>query len=133
MTSFLLDRFSRGADQGAIVFRNDEITYGALEKSVGQWLERFKAEEIAPGDTVAFIGDFSPNTIALYLALALHKCVLVPLSREHGAELLSDFITTAQVNHVYRFDHDDKVIESRKTSFKSVHPHIQGLRDTGKP
>ena len=85
MTAFLLDRFARGADKCAVIFRDDEMTYGTLKKSVEQWLEKFKTDGIAAGDTVAFIGDFSPNTIALYLALALHKCVLVPLSRSDMA------------------------------------------------
>lgn len=133
MTSFLLDRFTRGADQRAIIFRDDAMTYAALRNCMEHWLERIEKDEIQHGDTVAFIGDFSPNTIALYLALALHKCVLVPLSREHGTDRLADFMTTAQVNHIYGFDNDGKLIESKKTNFSVVHPLIKSLRDKRNP
>ena len=133
MTSFLLGRFARGADQRAVIFRDDVMTYAALGKSVEQWLERIEMDGIKPGDTVAFVGDFSPNTIALYLALALHRCVLVPLAREHDPDRLPDFMATAQVNYIYGFDHDDKLSESKKKSFKIVHPLIQSLRDKGNP
>ena len=133
MTDFLLERFAQAADEAAVVFQDRTTRYGELRSLIARWDGVIERDGIRAGDVIAYIGDFSPNTIALTLALAGRGCVLVPLSRELDPARIAEFETIARVNRVYRFDPDDNVIESRKNTPGEPHPLVGQLRATGNP
>jgi long-chain acyl-CoA synthetase len=123
-----MDRFARGASQQAVIFRNDLLTYGDLVERVARWRDKLVKDGIRAGDAVSIIGDFSPNTIALFLALTSHKCMLVPLSRELDSARQNNFLGIAQVAHIYCFDANDTLVLDRKTDSETCHPLFQRLR-----
>ena len=78
--------------------------------------------EVCPGDVVALIGDFNPESISTLLRLIDLKTIVVPLTRD----------TIGQ--HEYFFDaaHVDVVIEQRsirRIPRDATHPLVAELRD----
>ncbi|MEK9137274.1 MAG: AMP-binding protein, partial [Bacteroidota bacterium] len=57
------------------------MSYSTLLRLVDEKLDELKDRGVEPGTVVALAGDFSPNTIALLLALIEKSCVVVPLTR----------------------------------------------------
>lgn len=79
-TAFLLQAFARYRNMDAIVWRHRRYSYSALLEQVCAqrgWLER---SGLPRGSIVALNGDYSPQSVALLLALIDHACVVVPIS-----------------------------------------------------
>lgn len=77
---FLLERFQEHENQPAVIWKESTLTYSTL-------LERYRTAQnyltecnIIPGDIVALNGDFTPNAIALLLALIENRNIIVPFN-----------------------------------------------------
>tara|TARA_R100001143_G_C3360967_1_gene135598 strand:+ start:18247 stop:19596 length:1350 start_codon:yes stop_codon:yes gene_type:complete len=77
---FLLERFKENENQPAVIWQDRIITYSTL-------LERYHSAQnymadcdIKPGETVTLIGDYTPNTIAILLALIENKNIIAPFN-----------------------------------------------------
>ena len=66
---FLLERFERNALEEAIVWRGRATRYGWLRDRVRQWRRELASNAIDRGTVAVLQGDFSPNAVALFLAL----------------------------------------------------------------
>ena len=77
---FLLDTFRRYADQDAIIWHDTIYTYRWLLEKTGHWRDVIRINQINKGTIIILEADFSPNSIALFLALIEAGCVLVPLT-----------------------------------------------------
>jgi long-chain acyl-CoA synthetase len=80
MIDFLLDGFAANRDRDALVWRGETVRYGWLLERVQEWTGRLDREGVPPGTVAAIEADFSPNSVALFLALADRRCVIVPLT-----------------------------------------------------
>lgn len=65
--------------QPALAHRGKIFSYGRLLALMSQWSERLEKENIPAGACVATVGDYSPDAVALTLALLLKKALWVPL------------------------------------------------------
>lgn len=74
--SFWLDRFSEYADQTALIWRDQECTYGVLRASILRWMDELR--DIPEGAIVGLESDFSPQTVAILFALIEKKCIIAP-------------------------------------------------------
>jgi acyl-coenzyme A synthetase/AMP-(fatty) acid ligase len=77
---FLLDRFREHAERDAIVWRDRAYSYGWLADRVRHWQDRLDMEGVGMGAVVSLEADFTPNSIAMLLALMEHGSVIVPLT-----------------------------------------------------
>jgi long-chain acyl-CoA synthetase len=77
---FLLDRFREHAERDAIVWRDRAYSYGWLADRVRHWQDRLDMEGVGTGAVVSLEADFTPNSIAMLLALMEHGSVIVPLT-----------------------------------------------------
>ena len=80
MIEFLLDVFRENRGQEAIIWRDQRFSYAWLLARIRQWSGELSKQAIAPGSVVILEADFSPNAVALFLALIDHRCILVPLT-----------------------------------------------------
>jgi long-chain acyl-CoA synthetase len=80
MLEWLFDRFASAADRQAVVWRDESLSYGQLEKNVAGWKARLTAEGVGPGSVVSLEGDYSPVSVAVLLALVDIGAVVVPLT-----------------------------------------------------
>lgn len=80
MIEFLLDIFEQNKQDDAIIWRNQAFSYEWLYIRVRHWLDELSNQNIVAGSVVILEADFSPNAVALFLALIEHNCILVPLT-----------------------------------------------------
>src|SRR6266508_4021403 len=86
MIDFLLDVFEANREKDALVWCDAPVSYGWLLERVRDWSARLERESIRPGTITAIEADFSPNAVALFLALAKRSCVFVPLTSSVAAK-----------------------------------------------
>jgi len=128
---FLLKRFMEHHDRQAIIWRDRASTYGWLLNRVQEWQQRIEAEAVPRGAVVVLEADFSPSSVAMFLALAEHGCVLVPLTSSVAAKK-EEFIQIAEGEVCFAIDAEDQVTV-RHTGQTASHPFYAQLRQAGHP
>ena len=79
---WLIDRFAAAGDRDAFIHRGRHMGYGEVARTIAGFRERLASEGVARGETVAVLGDYSPETFCLILALVATGAIVIPLSRE---------------------------------------------------
>lgn len=105
---FLFSRFEEHADSEAIIWNDKRFTYRWLHNRVNYWLDAIRRGGPMSGKVVVLEGDFSPNSIALFLALLDSGVILVPLT-PFAASLKEEFIRIAQAEVLFSLDDRDNV------------------------
>jgi long-chain acyl-CoA synthetase len=126
MIGFLLERFQAAPDAEAIVWRDRSCSYGELSDRVARWTAYLEEHGVPAGAVVGLRADFSPNGIAIFLALAARACVVVlisPAARAKEAEL----IATAECELVIGLADDDQVA-LHATGVRATHALLEELR-----
>jgi acyl-CoA synthetase (AMP-forming)/AMP-acid ligase II len=77
---WLIERFRDAADRVAFVHEGRSVSYGEVVATVDAFDARLGAAGIVPGDTVAVVGDYSPEAFCMLLALARRGAVVIPLT-----------------------------------------------------
>lgn len=103
---FLLSVFEDCKNDDAIVWRGIPYSYKWLIDSTKQWIEQLHKNKINKGSIVAVQGDFSPNSIALILALIHNNNIVVPLTQSVAANK-DKFLEIAEVQYSISIDDDD--------------------------
>src|SRR5215207_1381419 len=112
-TAFLKDVFHEKALVEAIVWQGRSYDYAWLTDRIAYWVDRLTSEGIGPGDVTLLCADFSPNAVAVLLALVEKKCICVPLNagRVEEREVLAE---TALANWMVEADEKDSVTIHRR-------------------
>jgi long-chain acyl-CoA synthetase len=131
MIDFLLDVFQSNREKDALIWRDSPVSYGWLLERVRDWRARLEREGIRPGTIAAVEADFSPNAVALFLALAERHCVFVPLTNSVAGKK-AEFLEVAEAEAVFSIDEGD---EARLTHLPrgATHPFYAALRERGHP
>ncbi len=77
---FLLHRFEENAELPAIIWQNDTILYRDLLMKYESACQFIISNKIKQGEVISLTGDFTPNTIALLLALIQNRNIIVPFN-----------------------------------------------------
>ncbi|MGD9644330.1 MAG: long-chain fatty acid--CoA ligase [Pirellulales bacterium] len=131
MASWLLDRLREFGDQPAMIGHGGSSTYRALVAEIERWQAEIAAERIAPGECVALVGEYSPCTASLVVALILNRNVLVPLSNDSAARHERSF-EIARVDVVLRVAEDGSYTCERRAP-ADRHELIERLRAAAEP
>lgn len=128
---FLRDAFRANAERDAVVWRDRPYSYGWLGDRVLHWQEVLRTEGLRPGTVVGLEADFSPNAIAVLLALIDRAAVVVPLTT--SVEMKKpEFRAIAEVELTIAVDeHDDA--RFAPTGIRARHALIDELRRRGHP
>ena len=128
-TGWLLGRFRDSANRPALVWRDQEVSYGELTNRVDRWLAELPAAGVGPGATVALVGDYSPAAVSCLLALMRLGTIVVPLAwgsiDQHG-----EFCQIAMVEHLIEIDRQEQQ-RVRLVAARSSHPLLDQLRAAG--
>lgn len=130
MICFLREIFAANRDTDAIVWQDRPCTYGWLLDRLDDWQQRLEAAAIPCGAVVSIEADFSPEGVALFLALLERRCVLVPLTSAVERQK-PEFIQIAMIET--RFIEDGGSIFIEHTPEKAAHAHYDTLRGRGHP
>lgn len=128
---FLLDLFQAHRDQEALVWQGKTYSYAWLLNAIHDWSKHLQSETVTPGTVVSLEMDFSPDSIALLLALVEHACVIVPLTASVEAKK-PEFRDIAQIEVIIRIDDDDQV-QFQKTAVRATHALYQRLLQAQRP
>src|SRR5262245_15988926 len=109
---FLLKVFDRNRDARAIVWRDTAYEFAWLLSRIEQCERVLSAHDVTQGTVVALEADFSPTSVAMFLALIQRGCVVVPLSSSAG-EKKEGFIETAVSQVRVMVDNQDAVVVSQ--------------------
>jgi len=77
---FIFNVFKDNKSNISIIWKGNEYTYKSLINNIEKSIYLIDSNSIKPGTVVALKGNFSPNSIALLLALIKKACIIVPLS-----------------------------------------------------
>jgi acyl-CoA synthetase (AMP-forming)/AMP-acid ligase II len=75
--------------------------------------------------------DFSPNAVALFLALLAHNAILVPLTSSVSAKR-DEFVEIAEAEAICRIDDDDR-LTIQKRAHVAAHQLLRALKTRGHP
>jgi acyl-coenzyme A synthetase/AMP-(fatty) acid ligase len=108
MIEFLLEVFKQNKDE-AIIWRDRAYSYEWLAQRVLHWQHQFTKNNIAAGTVVILEADFSPNAVALFLALIQQNSIIVPLTKSIESKR-AEFIQIAQAEIRISIAADDSVL-----------------------
>ncbi|MEA3468020.1 MAG: fatty acid--CoA ligase family protein [Thermodesulfobacteriota bacterium] len=128
---FLLQRFKEDKDKTAIVWKEQLFTYSFLLERTDYWLTRLDRESITAGTVTVLEGDFSPESLALLLALIERGCIVVPLTEAVETQK-DEFIETAQGEISFSIDENDQA-SIRKLPYSGQHELYEELRSRKHP
>jgi long-chain acyl-CoA synthetase len=129
--AFLKDRFWQYGDAPAVASPAGDATYAELLRAWDFWFEQLDAHAIGAGTVVGLEGEFSPNAIALFLALVERRAVVVPqTAATRAGRGRKDEI--AQVEAYAYVDRDDGV-RFETTGRTAAHPLYDELRRRNAP
>lgn len=131
MIEFLMDVFSESSQREAIIWKDQAYTYSWLRERVLYWQEQIRNREIPHGSVVILEADFSPNAVALFLALIEARCILVPLTRSVEMKK-KEFIEIAQGEIQFSID-DFDVTTISVLDNQASHPLYEKIRSLDHP
>ncbi|WP_202416912.1 class I adenylate-forming enzyme family protein [Duganella qianjiadongensis] len=109
---FLKERFLAAGEQTAMIWQDQRYSYAWLLQAIDRWSATLKSEQIGVRDVVGLSADFSPNAVALLLALVEHGCVVVPLT-ESIRPKRPEYLAAAEVTVDIGVAADDSVTVTR--------------------
>lgn len=128
---FLLTAFERNANRDAIIWRDTAFSYRWLWERVRHWRGAMRQNEVTAGTVVVLEGDFSPNAVALFLALVESSCVLVPLTTAVVAQR-AEYVGIAEGEVAVTLDTEDQETVQR-LSRRASHELYERLRTLHHP
>ncbi len=103
----ILTRMHTNAAKPALFWKEREYSYTDFFHLIHQWDIYFDEHHIQVGTVCGVVGDFSPQICALFFALMIKRCIIVPFSPEVKAEM-PGFLKIAGVQKLFRFDSNDE-------------------------
>ena len=128
---FLQPIFRANLDKAAIVWKDTAFSYGWLLDHTSFWHRRLKECGVRSGMVAAICADFSPNSVALFLALLQQASVLVPVAQPPPLDIAT-LLRIAEVEVTLSLSSEDEV-QVTHTLSEASHPLYQELRRRGRP
>src|SRR5262245_53608106 len=118
--TWLLERMQEWQEKPALIWRDQPVIYWVLLELVSFWQKQLDAYGVNPGQVVALEGDYSPQTVALLLALIERATIVVPLTQSVAAHRAA-FMDVAEVQVIVTFDAaDEGQIEHRHVAVTNL-------------
>jgi long-chain acyl-CoA synthetase len=128
---FIAERFEEFGEEPAVVAPVGKSSYAELLGLWRDWGRELERRNLGAGAVVGLEGEFSPNSIALFLALIERGAICVPQSNvsRAGRELKDDIAEV--VAYVYIDSNDD--VRFDQTGRQANHALYEDLRQRGHP
>jgi long-chain acyl-CoA synthetase len=128
---FLFDVFKEFYSNESIIYKGEKYSYRHLIENIEKHRLFIDSHQIKQGTVVALEGDFSPNSIALLLALIEKACIIVPLTNSSNKNE-NRLFDIAQVEFVFRVSSDD-VITAEIVSKRADNTYYKVIREKKHP
>ncbi len=127
---FLVDVFKENSGKKSIIWKGQVYSYSVLLEKIDVFRKTIEQSEVIPGAVVALKGDFSPNSIALFLALIESQCIIVPLTIAKE-KFNQKFLSVAQVEFIFNDEND--CVSLDKYSSRSRNDYYEIIRKRKHP
>jgi acyl-CoA synthetase (AMP-forming)/AMP-acid ligase II len=127
---WLLDRFAEAGPAPAFTHDGSRFAYTDVVAGVAAWDRELGRNGVAAGDVVAVVADFSPESVCLLLALAVRRCIVVPVTRQSVIELDSA-LEISGCDWFVTFDDADREAQIERRGVRVHHALVEGLRERG--
>ena len=127
---FLTKTFHQNLKKNAIIWHGKECNFQWLIGQIKFWEMSIEELDLRSGSVVGLEADFSPNAIALFLALAEKACIIVPL--HHSTPNKEQVLEIAQVEFIFQINKNDEV-SSEKIEKVADNEYYQLLRQRSHP
>lgn len=127
---FIFNAWNEDLSADAIIWNDQSYGYGWLHDRFRSWSDWLASEKVESGSAVVIEGDFSPNSVALFLSLIERSCILVPLTPVQAAN--TKLLQIARAETVFTIGADDDVSISRLAPTAS-HALFEELRGRAHP
>ncbi len=121
---FLKAVWEEAGEDNAIVWKGEARSFRWLLEAIALWRDRL-LEMLTPGTVTAVEADFSPESVALLLALIEHNCIIVPMLRTSPEPVKKDMLAISATEAIFRLDEDDRWTLEK---VESPDPHELHLR-----
>ena len=121
-SEFIARMTARGAAP-AVISKAGELSYAELLRASDQWIDRLQEHGVGAGTVCGYIGEFSPETIALFIALMRRRAIAVPLTQNAEPDF-DRFAEIAGIERLIRFDREGPIFSD--LGYRAIH-----LRETG--
>jgi acyl-coenzyme A synthetase/AMP-(fatty) acid ligase len=128
---FLLEIFKENKLNTAIIWNDKEYSYKWLLNSIAKWKNYLVKKSINSGKIVTIIGDFSPTSISLLLALIENRNIIVPLTDSTDIDLKKRLVISSAATLLKINQNDD--VEYSVLDNKSDHKYYQELKKKNVP
>jgi len=128
---FLVKIFEQNLEKDALVWRDKTFTYQWLLGKIETWVQEITLQEIHPGSVIILEADFSPNSVALLMALIQRSCIIVPLTARN-LEAKEQYVKIVQGEVVFSVDKGDDV-KVKKLDNNADHDYFTWLRQKNHP
>lgn len=129
---WIFDRLNKYGKDQAIMVKDQVISYEQLCMDIKAWRHELKRNDIQPGETIAFIGDYSPTIVSLFFAAILNKNIVVPLTPETHAKH-SRFFKVANVAGVFTFDENNLKWSFSRIEVSEDHALLRQIKNSDEP
>lgn len=130
MIDFFLQKMAETPAHKAIESEKFSATYQQLLEQCKQYKKWLEQKAIPEGAVVSFDGDYSPESISLFLALAQNKNIIVPLSRD-SRNHFTEFREIAATE--YDISLGDNEAQLNVTGRSAEHPIYDELKQRSSP
>lgn len=128
---WLFERMSKWRNDTALVWADRPATYGEILDMVNRWRTRLDDNAVQSGQVLALHGDYTPQAVALLLALIERGVIVVPLTE--AAEVhRAEFLDIAEVEVEVSFSDADTWTFERRAVVAS-NSLVMQLREMGEP
>jgi long-chain acyl-CoA synthetase len=132
MIQFLIDRFEDHADDTCIIWHSRNITYSEMLHKINEASAFLHENGISSGMVVSITSDFTPNTIALILALIQNENIVVPFTHPiKKSELIKFEIAEVECNIEIDLEEDKYTLSF--TGHTAKHSYFKKLRSDNRP
>jgi len=128
---FLLEIFEQNKDKDAIIWRDKNYSYGWFSQAVNDWGKELASNGVKANSIVSIEADFSPDSVAVLLAVIELGCVVVPLTSSVNANK-SEFRDIAEIEYIIEIEDDSRPVIT-KTNNSPRHELIKKLIDLKHP
>jgi acyl-coenzyme A synthetase/AMP-(fatty) acid ligase len=126
MIQFFMDKMKENPENQAILSSKFSLTCGQLFDLTIKFTTWLDNKEIPAGAVVSFDGDYSPESLALFIALAKNNNIVVPLSKDSKQNFI-EFRKTSSTEYDISLANNEVILN--KTGRQASHEIYEKLRE----
>jgi acyl-CoA synthetase (AMP-forming)/AMP-acid ligase II len=129
---WLIERFKASPERIAFIHEGREVNYAGVVATIDNFLMRVQRAGIQPGQTVAVLGDYSPEVFCMLVALCSNGSIVIPLTHNSVVEE-SEALAVSGCDWYLAFDKAGRDAEISCRGMKSDNALLNEFRQRGSP